>query len=59
LSTYLEVVHDLVDGAAALPNDHGVDARIYLDLLLHHGLELVHNLGFKSAGENCAIFPVL
>jgi hypothetical protein len=44
---YLEVVHDLVDGAASLPDDHRVDARINLHLLFHHRFELIHNLKRK------------
>jgi hypothetical protein len=44
---YLEVVHNLVDGAASLPDDHGVNARINLHLLFHHRLKLIHNLKTK------------
>ena len=51
---YLEVVHNLVNGAASLPDDHGVDAGVNLHLLLHHRLELVHNLRVGWSSEKAA-----
>merc|ERR1719350_2328725 len=46
----LEVVHDLADAAASLPDYHGVNPGVDTDLLVHHALKLAHDLQDRVPG---------